>query len=250
MANKTFTGKNVKAFITWLAKFSSVSKEGILEADLETQEFSMKVFNDERSVIKGSKLSFETAEMYTNENSGSFKVGLRVITNLTKVLNNFSGEDFKVTFHIEDDTDEVSAIKFSDKSSKINVNGASLSNMVHLSDERFYNDLTNIGDEYTEFTLSPAIISKINNLSAFDTNNLFLKLKVSGNQLIAEGESFELIVCENPKINSDITSICISKKQLSMLDAENYGIHMLEDRLICTSCDSETIAIIAKFDAD
>lgn len=250
MANKTFTGKNVKTFISWLAKFSSVSKEGILEADFDTQEFSMKLFNEERSVIKGGKLSFEDAEMHTTESEGSIKVGIRVITNLIKVLNNFNGEDFKILFKDADDTGEVSEIKFSDKSSKITINGASLSNMVYLSDDKFYNDISDCSGESNEFTLSPAVITKINNLSAFDTNNLFLKIVVKENEVTAEGESFELIVSENPKINSDIKSICISKKQLGMLDAENYAIHMIEDRLICSSCDTNTVTVIAKFDVD
>ena len=56
-----FTAKNVKPFSAWLKKFASIENSLLIEVDEKHKCFVAKSYNEEKSVVKYSQISFVDA---------------------------------------------------------------------------------------------------------------------------------------------------------------------------------------------
>lgn len=250
--NIEFKANNVSAFITWLKKFSIVESSLLLEIDLNESMFIAKTYNEERSVVKYSKLDFEEAGFNlktkkTKELSERLKVGVYNIIQLIKTLQHFDGTEFNITFNYdilieEDDSKTLSGVSILIKNDnlKINIQCSPLKVFKYISDELFENNIANINSKIN-FDINENLIEKINSLSKLDNDNDYLKFKnKSDGNFFIRGKTFEQFLIKS-NLEEDI-EIDIFKEQFSKIDKDNYTCKTGEDRLIFTS-ETETIVI-------
>jgi hypothetical protein len=249
-----FNAKNVRPFTSWLKKFSSVHNSVLLEVDKDNREFVAKIHNDERSVVKFSRISFENAglELITKDTINQrIKVGIYSIPRLIKSIEQFSSEGFTMGFKYDELIGENAGlvgvgILLKDPSLKLIVDCTSLHIFKYLSDEQFLNKIAKV-TPLTTFELTGFMIDKINSLSALDSEYKFVDFRIKSKKVVVRGRYFEHILndCDKPD-----AGISIYKNQFDKIDVENYSVDFSEDRLVYKSKDSDTITVTSMVEKD
>ena len=246
-----FTAKNVKAFTTWLKRFSSIDNSLLLEIDQNTNQFIAKTYNEERSVVKMSAIAFDEAGLTTktSKDSKRIKVGIFNISRLTKVIDQFNEDEFNFVIEygeIVSDSDSQYAaekILLKNKSLKMNIDCTSLNIFKYIPDKLFKENIANV-DAIGAFELTKSNIEKINTLNNLDSEYKFMEFKMNNGSIVVCGKSYELDVAS---INNKATSeVNIFKDQYSAIDIENYDVEMGDDRMVFKSKDGDTTTVISK----
>ena len=253
-----FKALDTRSFISWLKKFSVINSElnksVLIEIDTQTAHFVAKCNNEERSVVKFSKLSFEEATMeivsktYPKER---IKIGIYNIPKLVKSLEQFSTGEFSMCFKYDEIIGENEGFTGTDiliKNSglKMNLSCASLNIFKYISDEQFLNKIAKV-DSLVSFTLTKTISGQINSLSSLDSDYKFIDFIAKNNGLVVKGKTFELAL-SGQLFNE--TCISIYKEQFEKIDPENYDVEIAEDRLVYRSKDSNTISVTSMVERD
>lgn len=252
-----FKSKNVIPFTLWLKKFiiSSTCKSLLLEVDKENRQFIAKTHNDERSIVKFSKISFEDAglEIKTQDSLNQrIKIGIYSIPRLIKSLEQFTGE-FSIGFKYDEIIGENAGfagigILLKNSSIKLNVECSSLHIFKYITDDQFLNKIAKV-NPIISFNLSTNNIEQINSLSNLDAEYYkFLDFKVSKGILVIRGKTFELNLFKSD--NKEEGSISIYKDQFDKIDLEDYSIDLAEDRIVYKSNNSESIIVTSMVERD
>ncbi|MFA5153346.1 MAG: hypothetical protein WC554_12355, partial [Clostridia bacterium] len=152
MSNKQqkieFTAKNAKPFTAWLKRFASIDNTLLLEIDEVNSLFSSKIYNEEHSCIKFSKISFDEAgfTVKSNKDPKKIRVGLFNISRLIKVIDQFNTEfTFTVTYDEVTSPSETNLaglnIVLKNNELKISVDCSSLNIFKYISDEKFISEI-------------------------------------------------------------------------------------------------------------
>jgi hypothetical protein len=247
-----FEAKNVKAFTSWLKRFTSIDNSLLLEIDEKTSRFIGKVYNEERSVVKMSQIKYDEAGLITkiSKDPKRIKVGIFNVPRLMKILDQFNDTDFTFTVDyqeiISDDASNAQyaseELTFKNKSLKMIVRCASLNIFKYISDELFLESIAKI-DAIGKFMLSKTNIEKINSLASLDNEDKYIEFKFLNNNIYVAGKTFEYLLEEKDKLK-DVT-VTIFKEQYSNIDIENYAVELGEDRLVFNSVDSNTICVVS-----
>jgi len=246
-----FNAKNVKAFTSWLKRFSLIDNSLLLEIDQAKSAFIAKSYNEERSVVKMSTIKFDEAGLMAKVNIDSkrIKVGIFNISRLIKIMDQFNDIEFTLTVEYQEITKEnetlyaAEKLLLKNKFLKMNVDCTSLNIFKYISDDLFIETIATI-DKLGEFELLKATLEKINTLNSLDNEHRFMDFKMKDKKTLVSGKTFELLIEEN-KEKTEI-ELSIFKEQYAALDIENYNVQLGNDRLIFTSKDSETICVISK----
>jgi len=245
-----FTAKNVKPFTSWLKKFASIEKSILMEVDEDKECFVAKSYNEEKSVVKYSKISFIDAGFSLKKKSSNpvfIKVGIYDIPRLIKSLDHFlSGEfSFSVRYdEILEGQDKNFAgmdLLLKSPSLKVKIECSSLSIFKYISDDLFLTRIAD-ADAITEFELPSISIEKINSLCDLDKEYKFLEFYIKDKKIFVKGKSFELDIADN---GDEKAIISVYKSQFDKVDVESYNIKFAEDKLVFNSKDSETITVIS-----
>jgi hypothetical protein len=260
MATKqiNFTAKNVKPFINWLTKFSSINNSLMVEIDEPKSTFLAKTYNNERSVVKFSKIKFDDAGFVVkpSKDSKRVKVGILHIARLIKIMDQFNDDEFTLTVNYDEvigDTVEFAGVSlmFKNKHLKINDECTSLSIFKYIPDEKFDTVIAAIDSPVAEFSLLEENILKINSLSKLDNDNKFLEFGVEDAKVIVSGKAFNLDVTSKIKVISSADSkLNIFKEQFGNIDVDNYNVVMGEDRLVFKSENNETVTVVSMVEKD
>jgi len=247
----SFTGKNVKTFSAWLKKFSSIEKSLLIEVDEANQCFSAKSYNEEKSIVKSSKISFEdsgfTLKFPTGE-STPIQVGLYDVSRVMKSLDHFSTGDF--SFEIK--YDEVlegqnkklaaSNILMKNAALKMKISTSSLKVFNYISDDLFENRIASTEKVFTIFDLPNVTIEEINSLSDLDKEYKFLEFLIKDKKVFVKGKLFELDVADD---GDEKAIISVYKDQFSKIDVESYSVKFGEDKLVFNSKDTDTSTVLS-----
>ena len=249
-----FNAKNVRPFTSWLKKFASVHNSVLLEVDKDNREFVAKIHNDERSVVKFSRISFENAELelITKDSINQrIKVGIYHIPRLIKSLEQFSAGEFTIGFKYDELIGENAGlvgldILLKNPSLKMIVSCTSLHIFKYLSDEQFLTKIAKVTPLVT-FDLTGSMIEKINSLSDLDSEYKFVDFRIKSGKVVVRGRSFEHLLSECDKPDAGIS---IYKNQFDKVDVENYSVDFSADRLVYKSKDSDTITVTSMVEKD
>lgn len=254
MAKKIeFSAENVKPLIAWFKRFASIDNSLLLEIDESTSMMLAKTYNEERSVVKFSKIKFEDAGLTTKTPSDPkrIKVGLFNIPRLIKIMDQFSDDAFGISISYDevvggDTTDYAGlSITLKNKNLKVTVDCTSLSIFKYIPDDLFKTVIANLDDTLVEFPLRKNDIDKTNSLCGLDTEHKYVKFSKRNNVYVS-GKSFEyLLVNLGEDSGTSEGEIQVFKEQFNNLDVESYKVEMGDDRLVFTSQDSETITVIS-----
>jgi len=252
-----FSAKNVKSFSTWLKKFSSIDTALLLEIDEVESTFSAKTYNEERSVVKFSKIKFDAAGFTIKPSSDpqKIKVGIYNIVRLMKIMDQFNDEEFSLTINYDEITGETTELAgitmiLKNKNLKMTVDCTSLNIFKYISDELFIDAISKLDSVLSEFELTKEHIEQTNSLCILDNENKFMEFR-DGDNIYVSGKTFDLLLWENSKKSSEKEeSINIFKEQFESIDNENYSVKMGEDRLVFTSEDLATINVISMVEKD
>jgi hypothetical protein len=258
MKQLEFTSKNVKPFTNWLKRFASIDTTLLLEIDENEQKFLAKAYNEERSVVKYSEISFVDAGFITKKNKESkrIKVGIYNISRLMKIIDMFVNSEFIYVFNYDEvltgETKDFAAVtmKITNKELKMSVDCTSLNIFKYISDDLFRNTIGAI-DEVLSFTLSKELMTQINTLCVLDNDDKYMSFLSQENNVYVKGKSFQRLILEgavNEKIED--AKLDISKEQFEKLDDENYSISMGEDRMVFTSQETNTVTVISMVEKD
>lgn len=252
-----FTAKNVKSFITWLKKFSSINNSLLIEVDEPSTTFLAKTYNDERSVVKLSRIKFDEAGFIVkpNKDPKRVKVGVLNISRLVKILDQFSSDDFSLTINFDEVQGETvelagTTLLFKNKNLKISEDCTSLSIFRYISDEKFKEAISKIDDPLVEFTMNEEDIQQINSLNVLDNDNKFLEFVSKDSKYHVCGKAFEFDITDKTTQISEDCTLPIFKEQFSNVDSDDYEVKMGEDRLVFTSGDEDTVTVISMVEKD
>lgn len=253
-----FSAKNVKAFSAWLKKFASIDTALLLEVDEAENLFLAKTYNEERSVVKFSKIKFDEAGLTVkpSKDPKRVKVGIYNIARLMKIMDQFNDEEFTLTVNYDEvvgETTEQAGLNLllKNKNLKMNVECTSLNIFKYISDELFTDTIASLDEVVAKFELSAPNIEKVNSLCSLDDDtHKFMEFKNAAN-VYASGKNFDLLIGENPS-TGDVqeNSINVFKEQFESIDSENYHIQMGEDRLVFASSDENTTTVISMVEKD
>lgn len=243
-----FTAKNVKSFSSWLKKFSSIENSLLIEVDEINKCFTAKSYNEEKSVVKYSQISFADAGFTLKKESPDpkfIKVGIYNIPRVIKSLDHFQTGEFSFAVQYEEVIDgenkNLAGTALLIKSSllKVKIECTSLNIFLYISDEKFKNVIAST-DAITQFDLPNITIEKINSLCDLDKEYKFLEFLTRDKKVFVRGKSFELDVAE---ASEEKTILSIYKEQFDKIDVESYECDFGPDKLVFRSKDSNTITV-------
>jgi hypothetical protein len=252
-----FSAKNVKAFQTWLKKFVSIDQSLLLEVDENESMFLAKTYNEERSVVKLSKIKFDEAGLTVKKSKDPqrVKVGIYNIARLMKVMDQFGSEEFSFTVNYDEVTGDSGTdfaglnLILKNKTLKVNVECTSLNIFKYIGDELFETRIAALDEVVSKFELSSEDIEKTNSLCSLDSEYKFMEFK-NGDNVYVSGKSFDLLIGQNPVGENKEGSINIFKEQFDAIDSEKYNVQMGDDRLVFTSDDKNTTTVISMVEKD
>jgi len=240
-----FTANNLKPLSDWLKKFLLIEKSLLLEVDEENKCFIAKSYNEEKSVVKYSKISFLDAGLTLKKSSTDklVKIGIYAIQRLMKSFEHFSQGDFQLSIQYDDLVENDSyvglAILLKGPSVKVKIDCTSLGIFKYISNDLFFNTIANT-QIVTKFELSPELIEKINSLCELDKEYKFIEWVVKNNKVYLRGKSFELELAENGPENFILS---IYKEQFSKIDYDSYTVELGEEKLIYRSKNNDTVTV-------
>lgn len=243
-----FTAKNVKPFSDWLKKFASIEKSLLMEVDEENKCFVAKSYNEEKSVVKYSKISFIDAGFSLKKDSKDpqfIKAGIYNIPRIIKSLEHFLSGEFSFAIQYDEVLDGNAkglagiALLIKSPSLKIKIECTSLNIFKYISDDLFKNAIAKT-EAITSFEMSSSMIEKINSLCDLDKEYKFLEYVIRDKKVFVRGRSFELELADD---GDKQFILSIYKDQFNKIDIENYNIELGEDKLIFRSKDSDTITV-------
>ena len=252
-----FSAKNVKAFSSWLKKFVSIDTALLLEVDEVGSTFIAKTYNEERSVVKFSKIKFDEAGLTVKPSKDPLrvKIGIYNIARLMKIMDQFNDEEFTLTVNYDEvtgDTTEYAGLSLllKNKNLKMTVECTSLNIFKYISDELFANTISALDNVVAKFELSSANIEKVNSLCTLDNEYNFMEFKNASNMYVS-GKTFELLIEEYAhEWDGKENSINVFKEQFESIDVEGYHVKMGDDRLVFTSDDEATTTVISMVEKD
>lgn len=242
-----FTAKNARPFVDWLKRFVSIEKSVLLEIDGKELCFKAKSYDESKSVVKFSKISFEEAAISPQKKKDLpelIKVGIYSIQRLMKVLDNFSGTEFSLAVAYEPSpSGDLSGLAILIKSSflKMKIECTPLNIFKYISDPLFSNKIAN-DSVVASFEMSHQTIEKLNSLCDLDKEYKFLEFIVKDGQVSILGKTFKFNIGENP---TDEAILSIYKDQFDKLDNESYNVSMGKEKLIFKSSDSQTTTVLS-----
>jgi len=247
-----FSVNNVTQFSNWLKRFSSIDKSLLLEVDLDTLQFIAKTYNEERSVVKHSSISFTDIgfELVTKKlPTGRIHVGLYDVLKIIKTFNQFA-ENFSFIIKYEDlegneDTKLIGKqLLLKNDNLKVGFDCTSLNIFKYIKDSVFNGAICKI-DSLLTFDLKREDFDKIINLSDLDKEYKRIEFKAINSKIVLRSKSFELNlgIC-----NGEKASMPILKDQLDKVDSENYSVQLGEGRMVLTSTDSDTTTALGGLD--
>ena len=249
-----FKGNNVKDFISWLKRFSSIENSLLLEIDEKRECFIAKSYNEQKSIVKYSKISFSDAGFVLSKKSNSdniIKIGIYSIPKIIKSLDHFQNGEFFISFHYDEIYDgkekDIAGLSISIKnpSLTVKIDCSSLRVFKYISDDLFKTKIIKT-EVISSFDLSSDIINKIGSLCDLDKDYDFLEFVIKDGNIIIQGKSFEMKV---GKTTGD-SFISIFKNEFNKIDIENYSVQFGIDKLIFSSKDSDTIMVVSTVKRD
>lgn len=255
MKNLSFKVADVSNFSQWLKRFAAVEKSLLLELDAEDSQFIAKTYNEERSVVKQSKATFNDLgfEVTGTLPSGRIKVGLYDLNRIVKTFSHFS-DPFTLTVkyeEVEEDSGKQLVgtqilLKKDDDSLKVGFECTSLSIFNYITDEMFTDRVCNV-EEILSFDLGKEDFNKIVSLSDLDKEYKKIEFRGEDGKVFLKSKSFELVlgVC-----NGVSAKLPILKNQFSMIDSENYRVIVGENKMLLSSIESDTVTALGALDGN
>lgn len=250
-----FTAKNVKPFSSWLKRFSSIENSLLLELNESSKCFIAKSYNEQKSIVKYSKISFAdagfTLKKESIEGDTILKIGIYNIQRVMKSLDHFQTGEFSLAIQYDEIDEgkekELAGIAILLKSSalKMKIDCSSLRVFKYISEDIFKTRITQT-NSILNFDLSSATIDKINSLCDLDKDYDFLDFVAKDKKVVVRGKSFEFALSE--KEGEGVLSIY--KNQFNKIDIENYSVEFGDDKLVFNSKDSDTITVTSMVEKD
>lgn len=251
-----FSAKNVKPFSTWLKKFAAIDKSLLLEVDENEGIFLAKTYNEERSVVKLSKIKFDDAGFVVKESKDPIrvKVGIYNISRLIKIMEQFNDEDFAFVINYDEISGETSewaglSLLFKNKALKMNIECTSLNIFKYISDELFVDRIAEMETPLSEFELSTDAIAQINSLCSLDNEYKYMQFKC-GDTVACAGKTFDLKLWDRENDGKGESTIDVFKDQFESIDPEDYVVKMGEEKLVFTSTDNSTMTVMSMVEKD
>jgi hypothetical protein len=245
-----FTAKNVKPFSAWLKKFASIENSLLIEVDEAGKCFTAKSYNEEKSVVKYSKISFIDSGLIPKKQSSDpqlIKVGIYNIPRVIKSLDHFLSGEFSFSVQYEEVLEGANknlagtALLIKSSSLKVKIECTSLNIFKYISEDIFKNKIARCENLVTAFDLPNVTIEKINSLCDLDKEYKFLEFLTRDKKVFVRGKSFELDIADSS--NEDKSLLSIYKDQFDKVDVESYECLFAGDKLVFNSKDSNTVTV-------
>ena len=252
-----FSAKNVKPFSAWLGRFSSIDNSLLLEIDESNTAFLAKTYNEERSVVKFSEISFDEAGLLLKSkpesNDKRVKIGLYNISRLIKIMDQFGADPFDLVFNYDEvlgETTELAGVTIllKNKNLKITIDCTSLNIFKYIPDALFNTAISKVEKVVDTFDLSKEDIEKINSLAKLDNDYKYLAFSRK-NGIYVCGKTFELLLSTSDDTTT-VSSIDVFKDQFDKVDVESYKVTMGEDRIVFRSINSNTVVTVSMVEKD
>jgi hypothetical protein len=244
MTKQTFKLHSTSNFGAYLKRFSSIEKSLLLE--INDGKFIAKTHTPDKAVVKISSTDI-TEILDTDSSFKDVKIGLFAIDNFIQTFKHLGETEVKFDIESEQVSNEEIAtqIKIYNKSLKFTFPGASPSLFKYI-ESSLAKKIIDTSSSLISFRIDKDTLGKISSLCSIDSENDTVNIRSSKGSLYISGKSFEL---ELPGINPDKDiSISFYKLHYGFVDKEDSEVHVLENKVIFKSMESDTTIVIGKVD--
>lgn len=244
--NIEFNANNLKPFSDWLKKFIIIDKSLLIEIDQKNNCFIAKSYNDEKSVVKYSKISFLDAGLTSKKTLTEdklIKLGVYSVQRLMKSFEHFYSNNFTLSISYDELVDTKTyvgtAILIKSDLLKVKIDCSPLSIFSYISDELFFNKIAGT-EVMSTLELNNIMIEKINSLCELDKDYKFLEWIIDKNKIYLRGKSFKLEI-----INTDSPDFILSlyKEQFMKIDSDSYDVIIGNEKIVYKSKNNDTVVV-------
>lgn len=238
--------KSAQTFSDFLKKFSLIDKQLLLE--IKDGKLKAKTCTPEKTVVKYSSIDLDEIFDFNKVDlpTEPIKIG---IFNLLKLISSFkqfnwdSVTKFEITpVQIENEQFAQSIKIVSDElDMEFACAGKNLFKFI-ISDDVIAK-ITDTTTQSFEFVLDRDKLSRIMSLSDFDSDFNLVSFIGSDKGIKAKGKSYNLELFKTPVEKSKIS---VMKEHLAKMDKEACTVHILADKIIFKSSESDSITLIGK----
>lgn len=251
-------GSKAEGLVSWLKRFEIIAPSVLLEVDTDSMELVAKIYNEERSVVKYSRLSFEDAGLELAKKpkiDQRIKVGIFALDRLIKSIGHFMDKEFTITVKFEEVVDgennkELGGVSILLKNASLKVSNrcASLHIFNYIPDDKFTQGIADTNGA-VPFDMTSELIDNIRSLSTLDKDYKYIKFEArdDGN-IYAKSNMFEYELASGA--SDDSRTIELLTDQFLKVDKENYECFLGGDRIVFNSKDSGTSIVTSMVERD
>jgi len=173
------------------------------------------------------------------------KIAFFDASRLIDAFKQFDGESIRGEFEFIENEDDCIASSFKIYSDELEITLSCSEPSLGYKDltDAQISSIFNVDGSNFEFEFDYSSISKVKSLFGLDKEDTFsINRKKDGVRL--KGKTYNMLVT-NKAAGDDAGSVTLFKKYLNLLDKEDYTAHVLSNRVVLKSNDSDTLLTIA-----
>lgn len=232
-------------FISFLKRFSGIENSLLLE--IENGLVKAKSYTPEKSVVKYSAMPLDEVFSEYSDINEPIKIGILNIDKLSSSFKFFGESEFE--FILEFDkvgTDNVgTGITLKNNSLEIEFQCASLKLFTYITDD-ILNTITDTSSSKVDFLLPKEQQAKISSLFGIDSDYSKLTFNKKGKEVLAEGKNFKLQLIDSGVDTKADIDLSVFKHHYAYLDREDAIVHIVDEKIIFLSNESDTKMIIGE----
>jgi hypothetical protein len=238
--------KSAQTFSDFLKKFSLIDKQLLLE--IKDGKLKAKTCTPEKTVVKYS--SIDLSEIFDfnpiDLPAEPIKIG---IFNLLKLINSFkqfnwdSVTKFEITPVQIDGEQFAQTVKIISDELDLEFLCAGKNLFKFIISDDVITKITDTSSQLFEFVLDRDKLARILSLGDFDSESTLVSFIGSEKGIKVKGKSYNLELHKTP-VDKSKTSVI--KDHLAKMDKEACTVHILEEKIIFKSTESDSITLIGK----
>lgn len=237
--------KDPSSFIGFLNKFRTVDNNVLVI--LNEDELYVRSYNDTKTIVKVGTTNISSIFEKTSEIEGNLKIGFYNLDKLSKFFNALSVKDdleFQVGYsRTRDGDDYANWIIVKTGEFEKTIRSIEKSNFKSMPDEAVTKTFATDG-YLAKFKFDRVFAKRIQALSDLE-NHDYIEFNVVDNELYVYGKDFKLKYTGESTVTDDSLSTKVDKKNLSILDNEDYIAYIFDNKVLFITDTEEKSEVVS-----
>lgn len=245
MAKLNLKVEKSQKFVNFLKRFQGIDNSLLLEID--SNVVKAKSYTPEKSVVKYSAIPLDEVFSEYSDIKETVKIGILNIDKLSSSFKFFGESEFEFILDYDkvNNDNTGTGITLKNSSLEIEFQCASLKLFTYI-DDSLLEKITDIATSKVDFVLPKEQQAKISSLFGIDSDNSKITFVKKGKEVRADGKTFKLQVVDSDVDKKPDTTISVFKHHYAFLDREDAIVHLLDEKIVFLSNESDTKMIIGE----